>query len=34
LVHSVAAYATVTLKDPELRIRSPEDKGEGLMYHI
>jgi hypothetical protein len=24
----------VTLKDPELRIRSPEDKGEGLMYHI
>jgi serine O-acetyltransferase len=34
LTHSVAAYATVTLKDPELRIRSPEDKDEGLMYHI
>jgi serine O-acetyltransferase len=34
LVHSVAPYATVSLKDPELRIRSPEDKDEGLMYHI
>jgi serine O-acetyltransferase len=34
LTHSVAPYTRVLMEEPTLRIRSPNDPPDGLMYHI
>jgi serine O-acetyltransferase len=34
LTHSVAPYTRVLMEEPTLRIRTPDDRADGLMYHI